>query len=210
VDANQAIIDPVHAWTNAFNVSFGAGTTLPDTLYWDATRPSNGPGQPCTKTYPPSSCSGSCCPDLIDVSSAGISDGNYAYFKKDYRVVLQKPTRGFNVIVLSSNSHEVVESKTFDTYGASSASADFANFVKGVTNGYVVMVGILDAVAVPLNDQVVTVLESLGATQAKNIVFRGSYALIGVKGGKALQESVTNPGKGPALVSYRFTCMNRL
>jgi len=48
VDANQAIIDPVTAYNDAFKVSFGAGTTLPDTLYWDATRPSNGPGHPCT------------------------------------------------------------------------------------------------------------------------------------------------------------------
>jgi len=205
---NQAIIDPASAWTNAFNVTFGAGTTLPDTLYFIATRPSNGPGQPCTKTYPDEPCGGTCCADLVAVTSAGLSAGNFVYFKKDYRVVFQKPNRGFNIVVLSS-SHVVLNTKTFDTYGAAGASADLANFVKTIAAGSVVLVGIQDTVAAPIDPQVVAAFESLGAKQANNIALRGSYALIGVKGGAALAENVSANGKGPAQVQHQFTCQEQ-
>jgi len=205
IAANQAIIQPAQAWASALTVTFGSGTTLPDTLYWIATRPSNGPGIPCNKTYPPSTCVDTCCPNHLAVESAGLSDGNYAYIKQDYRVVLKNPNRGFNLAVLTQGSHRVVSTGTFDTYGDETATANLVAFVNGIAMGNIVLVGIQDSVA-PLDNVVLAALTTIGAQQAKSISDGSSYALIGIKGGPALAESSLASGKGAAYASHQFAC----
>eukprot|EP01123_Difflugia_compressa_P012159 TRINITY_DN5105_c0_g1_i1.p1 TRINITY_DN5105_c0_g1~~TRINITY_DN5105_c0_g1_i1.p1 ORF type:complete len:548 (-),score=96.02 TRINITY_DN5105_c0_g1_i1:73-1686(-) len=207
VTANQAIIDPTNAWTNAFTVSFGAGTTLPHTLYWIATRPSNGPGQRCTKTYPLIPCTGTCCPDLVSVSSAGLSDGNYAYFKKDYRILFQNPSRGFNVAVLSVPLHNVLKTTTFDTYGDPDASKAMLTYIQSLSTGSLVLIGVQDSVATPVSNEVLSALTMLGAKLGGKIAFRDSYALIGYKGQNVLQEVLKPSGQGPAVASNQFNCL---
>jgi len=206
VTANQAIIEPVQAWVAIFNVTFGAGTTLPDSLYWIATRPSNGPGTPCTKTYPLIPCTGSCCPDLLGVDSAGLSDGSYVYLKRDYRALYPSPSRGFNVVILDQQYHKIMHNGTFDTYGDPQAGNDMINLLNSIPSGSLVLLGIQDTVATPVASTIVQALQSVGATQAGNIGFRGSYALLGLKGGKAYAEKATAASMGPASISYQFSC----
>jgi hypothetical protein len=208
VAANQAIIQPAQAWTAIFNVTFGDGTTLPDSLYWIATRPSNGPGTICTKTYPLMPCTGSCCPDLLAVQSAGLSDGNYVYIKRDYRALYPTPNRGFNVVVLNNQNHLVLHNATYDTYGNPQAANLMISLLNSIPSGSIVLVGIQDSVANPVSSGIITALQSVGATQAGNIALRSSYALMGVKGGKALAEKVTATGSGSASVSYQYKCPN--
>jgi len=206
VDANEAIIQPIPAWSTAFTVGYGSGTTLADTLYWAATRPANGQGTKCTKTYPPTPCNGACCAVQVEVDSAGLSDGNYVNFKRDYRAMFPHPGRGFNVAVLDKTSRSVLQEATFDTYGLDNASDSMVAFINNVGVGQVVLVAILDSVRAPPASNVIQALTTVGAKQAANIALRCSYALIGVKGGNALKESVSLSGKGPAQVTYQFTC----
>eukprot|EP01121_Diplochlamys_sp_Union-15-3_P015623 TRINITY_DN5209_c0_g2_i2.p1 TRINITY_DN5209_c0_g2~~TRINITY_DN5209_c0_g2_i2.p1 ORF type:complete len:291 (-),score=51.80 TRINITY_DN5209_c0_g2_i2:59-931(-) len=206
VTANQAVIQPQQAWNNIFNVSFGAGTTLPDTLYWIATRPSNGNGVKCSKLYPPTPCSGSCCPIAVEVDSAGLTAGSYARFKRDYRIIFPSPGRGFNLVVLGKGTNQVTKTATFDTYGMSNASQAMLDFVNSVQTGQSVLVAIMDSAAFPPAQPVIQALQLLGAKQASNIGFRYSYALIGVKGGAAIAEQISPTNV--VSITHQFNCLN--
>jgi len=81
------------------------------------------------------------------------------------------------------------------------------SLLNSVPSGSIVLVGIQDSVANPVSGTIVTALQGVGAAQAGNISLRASYALIGVKGGKALAEKVTATGNGPASISYQFSCL---
>lgn len=122
---------------------------------------------------------------------------------------------GLNVAVLDQNTGNVLETGLFSTYSeyssdAAASRARFANFINGIDNGRVVMMAVHDdAMAAwifpgDFRSDLSAILQSVGGslTNMTNIGFRGSYALIGVKGapvGSGVEASGTRSGSPVAV-----------
>ena len=201
VAANQAIVDPQGAWLAALNCSahscWGSGTTLADTLYWIATRPSNrGEGQACTKAYPPpGNCGKPCCSARLKV----LSRQSGAVVKLGERVALQAPQRGFNVLLISGATNRKIANATFDSYGDATAEGRMAAFVDTIEPKTVVVIAVQDSVRAPVSANLTAALGRLGAREAGRIGFRAGWSFAAVKGWGVLGESLgTTPGDSAA------------
>lgn len=75
----------------------------------------------------------------------------------------------------------VIEAKTFDTYGDSSAGRNMANFIMSLPDHTVVLIAVQDSANVYVGDAA-DALKSLGATEPLNPGYRGSWVLVGYKG----------------------------
>ena len=140
----------------------------------------------------------------LTVKSAGFADGNFAeFYINDVRVELA-PGRGLSVIVLEENGN-VSEKHVFDTGFQASGSAPLAELLNGLPQGVGVLVASMDDASDNLTDLARTAIKSLGATRIDDLGYRGSYALIGVKGGPAVAETLAMTGDGPVQISGRNT-----
>lgn len=75
----------------------------------------------------------------------------------------------------------VIEAKTFDTYGDSSAGKNMANFINSLPDHTVVLIAVQDSANVYMDDAA-DALKNLGATEPVNPGYRGSWVLVGYKG----------------------------
>jgi hypothetical protein len=96
--------------------------------------------------------------------------------------------RGITVSVIDSATGAVeVAGLNFDTYmDRPGQSTALANYINGLSNGKIVIIGVADTAigtTGTLGEDALQVIEQqLGSTQIRNIIFRGSYALISQKG----------------------------
>jgi len=137
----------------------------------------------------------------ITVKSAGWADGNFAEFWLDGARVELASGRGLSLVILRSDGS--VESKhVFDTGGEGDGTQPFIDLLNSLPDGTVVLVAAMDDATDGITPEARTALTTLGATQADSLSYRGSYALIGIKGAStALAESVRATGAGPVTVS---------
>ncbi|CAE8674628.1 unnamed protein product [Polarella glacialis] len=93
--------------------------------------------------------------------------------------------RGMNVAVVQSDG-SLGTFTVFDTHGSDSEA--MVTFINSLQRGSLVLIAAMDEAQGNISSDAKTALKSLGATKIDNMVYRGSYALIAVKGGVALAE----------------------
>lgn len=102
--------------------------------------------------------------------------------------------RGFNIAVIDNITGELIEEpRNYDTWGGGTARrialADYINYEVPV--GAIVMLAVGDS-AGNYGPEVISVLENLGATQASDIGWRHTWAMIVIKGDGVLDEVRAN------------------
>lgn len=131
----------------------------------------------------------------VVVRSAGWSDGNEASFWMDGKMIYATSNRGLTAMTLSIEG-EVAETETFDTNVNSSGLEAFLDHLPENTT---LLLGASDEASRSLSDRARALIASFGGRQIAQLAWRGSYALIGFKGGGAFAEAVSAPGQGMAV-----------
>lgn len=80
----------------------------------------------------------------IQAISQGFLDGDNARIVVNDKDILEKAGRGFNVIVLAGNNHEVISSTHYDTFASKKNSEQMAADLATVPVGAVVIAAIKD------------------------------------------------------------------
>ncbi len=118
----------------------------------------------------------------IQIESAGFNDGNYASIKVDGSEKLQPARRGLNVVVVNATA-SIISTKSFDTYGSTTASNEFEQFISGLGNDDVVLISVRDEAFYRLSATAKKAIrEQLGSSKIDNLGFRHSWCIIGRKG----------------------------
>ncbi|CAJ1440497.1 unnamed protein product, partial [Effrenium voratum] len=133
----------------------------------------------------------------ITVTSTGRSNGNRAIFMLDGSELAVLDRRGLNVATLTS-AGLFDTFQNFDTFA--SGSDDLVSFLQGLEDGTVVLIGARDDASNNISSAAQAAVRSCGATLIESLSYRGSYALIGIKGGAALAEQAFLDG-GPVAVA---------
>ena len=93
--------------------------------------------------------------------------GKSAIVKLGGRVALQKPGRGWNVLVIDGATNLKRSNQSFDTYGAPAAAEAamlaFLGSSSSIAHGDIVIVAVMDTVKAPVSPTLVRALEQLGA-----------------------------------------------
>ena len=157
--------------------------------------------------------------------SAGGLFGNFSQFLKDNVSFYRKSGgggggRGFNVAVVDPCTRELLQPvRNFDTWGSRDSGVDMnaqINFLKGLPNGVMILIAVGDEAGLTLFPEQggcthlphswVTegfkALEELGSQQIRNYCYRGSWAMISIKGqATALMEQLSNSGEVSVQIS---------
>ncbi|MBN1996017.1 hypothetical protein JW935_00610 [candidate division KSB1 bacterium] len=138
----------------------------------------------------------------ITIRSAGISDGNLAQVLIDGLNVITA-RRGFNVVILDSQTGEIGDIRYFDTWLSADDAANLALFLNNLSPGTVVCAAIRDEGTAKLNEAVYTAFEGIGSAFIRKVGLRGSFAIIGRKGAEigTVMENYSPEFNGPAMVS---------
>lgn len=127
----------------------------------------------------------------MSVKSAGWHSGNSLDFYVDGQKLDVAVKRGIDVAALNADG-TLGAFQTFDTHAAGSEA--LVSFMASLRAGTTVMVGALDDAQGNMSLAAKDALEACGATKIRDLTYRGSYALIGVKGGAAIAEQVLPEG----------------
>ncbi|KFO28622.1 Protein FAM3C [Fukomys damarensis] len=88
--------------------------------------------------------------------------------------------RGINVALANGKTGEVLDTKYFDMWGGD--VAPFIEFLKGIQDGTIVLMGTYDDGATKLNDEARRLIAELGSTSITNLGFRDNWVFCGGKG----------------------------
>jgi len=141
----------------------------------------------------------------LEVISAGTDDGNFC------KLLVRGQScgtcaRGFNILVLDSH-YNPKDFRNFDTHDNTAASERLADFIDGIPQNRIVLVGTMDSANANLTTRGRASLRSLGASSIiEKLASKGSYSLIGRKGAN-VNEVVQQIGErkgGPIIVSQRL------
>eukprot|EP00438_Fugacium_kawagutii_P028422 Skav221012 [mRNA] locus=scaffold2350:190136:191704:- [translate_table: standard] len=133
----------------------------------------------------------------ITVNSAGFMDGSAASFEVDGTELSVTTSRGVNVVVLEP-SGALRTSRTFDTFLFTNESDFLKTFIDGLAQGDLVAIAVQSDASAKLTANGIAAIESCGGSLFSTLGFQDSYALIGLKGGQALAESLKVRESGPA------------
>jgi hypothetical protein len=113
--------------------------------------------------------------------SAGSEAGDFAHiFVNGVDQSLNQ--RGYNIVVLNPQTLAVEARAAFDTFASAENSAQLAQFIAQIANGKIVAAAVRDEASLNLTEEAVNALRSMGAKEDLRGKFRGSHAVIGVKG----------------------------
>jgi Interleukin-like EMT inducer/Putative binding domain, N-terminal/Glycosyl hydrolases family 2, TIM barrel domain len=157
--------------------------------------------------------------------SAGGLFGNFAQFLKDNVSFYRKSGgggggRGFNVAVIDPCTRDVLQPvRNFDTWGSRDSGVDrkaLVDFLNSLPNGAIILIAVGDEAGLnnfpetdgcshlerPWITECFQTLEGLGSQQIRNYCYRGSWAMISIKGqSTALAEQLSNNGEVSVHVS---------
>ncbi|EHA99131.1 Protein FAM3C [Heterocephalus glaber] len=88
--------------------------------------------------------------------------------------------RGINVALANGKTGEVLAIKYFDMWGGD--VAPFIEFLKGIQDGTIVLLGTYDDGGTKLNDEAGRLIAELRSTSITNLVFRDNWVFCGGKG----------------------------
>jgi len=121
--------------------------------------------------------------DLFKIESAGYHDGNdCAFYVKG--VSTGTNNSGFNLVVIDPVTLNILDTLYFDTYSDEDASFNMAHYIAGLPEGTIVLFAVKNDASKKLNEQAHIALESMGSQLNRQLEYRDSYALIGIKGAK--------------------------
>ena len=141
------------------------------------------------------------CEFIIKVESAGLSDGNYARATVNSVPVMEQH-RGHNLVVISSNSGEVITNRSFDTWDSPDEANAMESFINSLSEGMYVLCAIKDDGSYNMTEAAYQALESIGSQYCRDVGFRDSWAIVGVKGAPigSVKERRNPTGQGIATV----------
>ncbi len=144
---------------------------------------------------------------LLQVESAGYTDGDYARITVNSLPVLEQH-RGHNLVVISPNTGKVVTNRSFDTWASQNEANAMADFINGLEIGTYVLVAIKDDGSLSMTENAYQALEGIGSQSCRNVKFRDSWAIIGIKDASigTVKERHIPTGQGIAIV--QDTLMN--
>lgn len=143
---------------------------------------------------------------VIAATSAGNNWGNMAQVTCNGELVSFSGgyQRGLNVVVFDQSNGRHLQSRSFDFY-ADPANADaFADWIETIPQGRVIAIALKDDASFNLSDRAKAACKLMGSTQIDRLQFRGSWAIVAVKGasGGVVIENLNNFGS----VSVKAWC----
>ncbi|HOT98426.1 MAG TPA: C25 family cysteine peptidase [bacterium] len=145
---------------------------------------------------------------LLLAASGGANDGNFAGIYLNGENIVAAPGRGYSVVVLDPATITVRDIRKFDLYGNAAAVAEMAVFLSSVPTGMYVLTAVKDEGSFS-SPALIAAFESLGSLACRNVHFRDSWAMIGVKGAEpgSARELLRPSGGGEAAVSDTLSCL---
>ena len=138
---------------------------------------------------------------VFQVESAGLDDGNFTIISVNSIPVLEQH-RGHNIVVIIPNTGHILTTKTFDTYDSQEDANTMAEFINELEAGTYVLIGIKDEGSKSMTEIAYQALESIGSKLCRNVNYRDSWAIIGIKGAPtgSVKEQHTPRYRGIAVV----------
>lgn len=128
----------------------------------------------------------------VVVVSAGYDSGDIAdFFIDDQLIPITGPEarRGLNTVIVDPGTARITSARTYDLWGDPVAqNRQLVRDLEALPEGHVVLAALKDSGMEKLTMDAEDALEEVGASIDGRLGFRESYALIGIKGGKALAE----------------------
>ncbi|CAK9099463.1 Protein FAM3B (Cytokine-like protein 2-21) (Pancreatic-derived factor) (PANDER), partial [Durusdinium trenchii] len=138
----------------------------------------------------------------ITVTSTSRSNGNSVDFVVDGQSLQVQSARGMNVAVIDPDGGSLQSFQVFDTHAAGSEA--LAAFVAAQPSGSLVLFAARDDAQSNMTQAAKDAIKSCGGTMIESLTYRGSYALIGVKDGTAVDEKSFEDGGDIAVASGSF------
>lgn len=120
-------------------------------------------------------------PIIIEVQSAGMSDGNLARIYVNEALTMDAQ-RGINVAAIEPLRGEILATKSFDLWGEAADADSLAEFIRTLESGVLVCAAIKDEGSRFLNENVYLALESIGSRYCRQIGGRDCWGIIGTRG----------------------------
>jgi hypothetical protein len=140
----------------------------------------------------------------IQVSSAGLADGNFARFNVNGQLIFNG-SRGISIVALDSNTGQTLFQRSFDTYASAAQSDTLAFMIQSLPDSAVVLAATMDDGATNLRSNAIEALQSVGSQQIGQLKYRDSWALIGRKGvSQPIAEQLSPQGSGAAQASKQL------
>ncbi len=117
----------------------------------------------------------------VRVQSAGNDDGGFVNLLVS-GIDQAANYRGHTVVVVDESDGAVLNTNNYDTYASSTAADAMATFINGLPSGRVVLVGIADEGSTSTSENAYVALESLGSDKTRDVGYRDSWGMVGVKG----------------------------
>ncbi|CAJ1392982.1 unnamed protein product [Effrenium voratum] len=140
----------------------------------------------------------------LQVTSVSRSNGNTVEFKVDGQTLNVASARGVNTAVINFDG-SLQSFQVFDTHAAGSEA--LVTFVDGLSAGTIVLMGVRDEAKGNMSTAAKDAIETLGADLIDTLVYRASYALVGVKGGHALAEQTFADGDADSVAMGTWSNM---
>lgn len=121
----------------------------------------------------------------IQALSIGKGSGNDARIVVNDKDVLEKSSRGFNVVVLAGQNHEVISQSNYDTSRDSKASQKMIEDYNAVPVGSVYVAAVMDDAAGALSNNAKEIFRSMGGTEINKLAAAEGFLFIGIKGSRS-------------------------
>ncbi|MDZ7265044.1 MAG: C25 family cysteine peptidase, partial [candidate division KSB1 bacterium] len=143
----------------------------------------------------------------FQVESAGHDDGNYARILMN-GIPVAEQHRGHNLVAIDAANGQVIADRYFDTWASTNQADSMADFIRGLENGNYVLAAIRDDGSLHMTEKAYLALESIGSQFCRQVRFRDSWAIVGIKGAAigSVAEQLTPATQGIATV--RDTLIN--
>jgi hypothetical protein len=138
----------------------------------------------------------------IQALSQGYLTGNNARVVVNDEDVLEKAGRGINVVVLAGANHEVILSKSFDTFASSKQAEDMAATLAAIPVGSVIIAAVKDEASKRLSQSAKDIFINMGSKEVSQLGFREGWFFIGIKGTKSHLEKRGADVNGGLILGY--------
>jgi len=124
-------------------------------------------------------------------------------------IQLHKTSRRGLTVVTLKQAPGTKSIETWDAFGTSQrfdtwkSSGGLADSLESLPEGTIILIGISDEASRRLSNGAKAAIKKCGGQQIDSLGYRSAYALIGVKGGKALAEDLRPSGEGYAIALGR-------
>lgn len=140
----------------------------------------------------------------IKALSAGFNDGNSAVITlNDQNYIPENTLRGHHVCLFDTASLKFIEYKRFDILGGEANR--YINFLDTLSTKFIVAIAISDEGRVT-STALKNKIKELGSVHIDNLLFRGSWAIVGYKGALTgtVPEAYSNPFNGRVEIDTTF------